>query len=163
MEEKAQIRVQMDMLEKCLECKGELLARILRLTEEQEAILATEPFSEEAFEGTLKSKEELIRLLQQYDAGFEQTFARVREAVLAEKGLYQEQLMRMQALIAQVTEQSVRIQTLEQKNKLSLDIYLNTRKKQIKNFNVSNRTVANYYRNMAGSSQGESFFLDKKR
>ena len=40
---------QLEILEKCLVCKGELLEKIYEETEEQEAILDTNPFSEEAF------------------------------------------------------------------------------------------------------------------
>lgn len=163
MNQEAQVGTQMDMLEKCLVCKKELLRKIYEATREQEAILDTEPFSEEAFENTLQAKEELIRLLAQYDEGFENTFARIREAVLSDRERYRARIESMQELIAQLTDQGVRIQALEQKNRLKLEVYLNGRKQEIKAFNVSSRTVSNYYKSMTGAGKGEAYFMDKKR
>lgn len=158
-----QVHTQMDMLEKCLDCKKNLLGQILEETQEQEAILNTEPFSEQAFEKVIEKKGELIELLQKYDQGFETTFAKVKDAVLADKEAYRAQVERMQERIAEVTALGVRIQALEQQNKTKLDIYLNMKKGQIKNFHVSSRTVANYYKTMSAASQGEAYFMDKKR
>ncbi len=153
----------MDMLEKCLECKKNLLGQIYEHTQEQEAILNTEPFSEQGFDAVIKSKGELIELLQKYDQGFEVTFAKIKDSVIADKERYRTQVERMQTLIAEVTDIGVKIQALERQNKTRLDIYLNSKKGQIKNFHVSNRTVANYYKTMSAASQGEAYFMDKKR
>ena len=59
-----QVHTQMDMLEKCLECKKNLLMQFLEQTREQEAVLNTEPFSEQAFEAIMASKAEMLDLLQ---------------------------------------------------------------------------------------------------
>lgn len=163
MNQTEQTMTQLAMLEKCLASKQELMKQIYQVTREQEAILDTEPFSEEAFEGTLRAKEEMIATLQQYDRGFEATFGRIRENVLANKESYRGSIEHMQQQIAELTEQGIRIQVLEQKNKLKLDVYLNGRKKQIKQFNVGSRTVSNYYKSMSGNGQGEAYFMDKKR
>lgn len=158
-----QVHTQMDMLEKCLECKKNLLAQIMEQTMEQEAILNTEPVSEDAFEATLKTKEELIELLQKYDQGFATTFEKIKDTVISNKEEYRPQIVRMQALIQEVTNLGVRIQTLEHNNRRKLEIYLSGRRSQIKNFNVNNRTVANYYKSMSAANQGETYFMDKKR
>ena len=151
MNQKDQVITQLDMLEKCLVCKQELLKKIYQVTLDQEAILDTEPVSEEAFENTLSEKEELLKLLEQYDQGFENTFE------------YRARIETMQQLIKTLTDQGVRIQALEQKNKRKLDIYLDSQRQQIKTFNVSNRTVSNYYKSISGASKGESYYMDKKR
>ena len=163
MNPKDQVTTQLDMLEKCLVCKQELLKKIYQVTLEQEAILDTEPVSEEAFENTLSEKEELLKLLEQYDQGFENTFGRIREAVLADQNEYRARIETMQQLIKTLTDQGVRIQALEQKNKRKLDIYLDTQRQQIKAFNVSNRTVSNYYKSISGAGKGEAYYMDKKR
>lgn len=157
------ILTQLEMLEKCLVCKDELLTEIYRETREQEAILDTEPFSEEAFEGTLQRKGECIEKISRYDQGFEQIFARIKEIVIEKKELYRACIERMQKLIREVTEKAMRIQSLEQKNKVKLEIYFNSRKQQIKNFNVSSRTVSNYYKSMSAGGKAEPYFMDKKR
>ena len=163
MNQKDQVITQLDMLEKCLVCKQELLKKIYQVALNQEAILDTEPVSEEAFENTLSEKEELLKLLEQYDQGFENTFGRIREAVLADQKEYRARIETMQQLIKTLTDQGVRIQALEQKNKRKLDIYLDSRRQQIKTFNVSNRTVSNYYKSISGASKGEAYYMDKKR
>lgn len=163
MEQADPILTQLEMLEKCLVCKDELLTEVYRETREQEAILDTEPFSEEAFDGTLKRKGEYIEKISQYDQGFEQVFGRIRDEVIAGKETYRPCIERMQKLIGQVTDKAVRIQSLEQKNKVKLEIYFNNRRQQIKNFNVSSRTVSNYYKSMTSGGKADAYFMDKKR
>ena len=68
----------------------------------------------------------------------------------------------MQRLISEVTDIGVKIQALEQQNKRKLELYLSSKKGQIKNFNVNNRTVANYYKTMSAASRGEAYLMDKK-
>lgn len=163
MESSDPILTQLEMLEKCLVCKDELLTEIYKETREQEAILDTDPFSEEAFEGTLQRKGEYIEKISRYDQGFEQIFARIKDAVIEKKELYRACIERMQKLIGEVTEKAVRIQSLEQKNKVKLEIYFNNRRQQIKNFNVSSRTVSNYYKSMSSGGKADAYFMDKKR
>ncbi len=157
------IMTQLEMLEKCLVCKGELLEKIYNETEEQEAILDTNPFSEEAFGQTLERKEEYIEKLTQYDKGFEQIFAKIKEDVVAHKECYRARIESMQHLIGEVTQMAVRIQSLEQKNRVKLEIYFNSRRQQIKNFNISNRTVSNYYKSMSSGGKADAYFMDKKQ
>ena len=61
------------------------------------------------------------------------------------------------------TKKAVRIQSLEQKNKVKLEIYFSNRRQQIKNFNVSSRTVSNYYKSMSSGGKADAFFMDKKQ
>lgn len=157
-----QIATELEMLQKCLTCKKQILDKIYEQTREQEAILDTEPFSEEAFDVTLTAKGEQIELLNKYDQGFEQIFQKNHDVMMANKERYRTILMMMQQQIAEVTELGIKIQKLEQQNKIKMDIYLNTKKKQIRNFNVSNRTVTNYYSAMNKPQNPDSFFMDKK-
>ncbi|MDE7326775.1 MAG: hypothetical protein K2N63_10935 [Lachnospiraceae bacterium] len=157
------IMTQLGMLEKCLVCKGELLEKIYNETAQQEAILDTNPFSEEAFDRTLERKAEAIEKLTQYDQGFEQIFSRIRDEVMADKDRYRERIVNMQQLIGEVTKKAVHIQSLEQKNKVKLEIYFSNRRQQIKNFNVSSRTVSNYYKSMSSGGKADAFFMDKKQ
>ena len=163
METRDQVEVQLEMLEKCLACKQELLKKIYQVTREQEAALDTVPFLEEVFEATLSSKEELITLLGKYDQGFDQIFAKIKEPVSSQKERYKEHIQKMQQMILTVTNQGVKIQALEQQNKVKLEIYLNSKKQEIKQFKVNNRTVTNYYKTMSAAGRGESYFKDKKR
>ena len=157
------ILTQLEMLEKCLVCKDELLEKIYKETAQQEAILDTDPFSEEAFDGTLERKAEAIEKLTQYDRGFEQIFSRIRDGVIANKDGYRERIINMQRLIGEVTKKAVRIQSLEQKNKVKLEIYFSNRRQQIKNFNVSSRTVSNYYKSMSSGGKADAFYKKKKQ
>lgn len=157
------VLTQLEMLKKCLVCKAEILEKIYNETREQEAILDTDPFSEEAFDGTLERKGEYIEKISQYDQGFEQIFARIRDGVVADKERYRRQVEDMQQLIREVTDTAVRIQSLEQKNKVKLEIYFRNRRQQIKNFNVSNRTVSNYYKTMSSGGKADAYFMDKKQ
>lgn len=156
------VLTQLEMLRKCLVCKDEVLTEIYKETREQEAILDTDPFSEEAFDETLERKGGLIEKISQYDQGFEQIFARIKDEVIANKGRYRAQVEDMQHLIGEVTQKAMRIQAVEQKNKVKLEVYFNNRRQQIKNFNVSNRTVSNYYKAMSSGGKADAYFMDKK-
>lgn len=143
--------------------KNNLLDKLYQITLLQEEYLSISVPNLDGFEETIEDKEVLIGQLDQLDDGFEKVYDYVKSELSINKNMYKDQVIELQALVKQVTEKSARLQVLEMKNKNKLELYLVTKKKEIKNFKISSRTATNYYKNMANEYQGDSYFLDKKK
>ncbi len=153
------IGILLDSLEK----KEQLLSQILDITMQQDAILSSEDLNMEAFDITMDEKQNLIDKVEHLDLGFESVYTRVSDELVGHKNLYQTEILKMQSLITNLTEISVRLQTMEERNKVKLGLYLTNEKQKIKLSKLSSQTVTSYYKNMANQHQGQSYFLDKKK
>lgn len=143
--------------------KNQLLDKIVVNVELEERCLEAYDMDLTQFEDTLSEKEHLIQQLNALDDGFEKVYERVSEEINANKFSYKEDIIKLQELIRTITEKSVKIQGIERKNKVKLESQFTKKKKEIKDFKLSNETVNSYYKNMANGFQGESYFLDKKK
>lgn len=143
--------------------KNDLLDRLIHYTILQEEYIVTEPFDMDIFEQTLSDKELVIEQLNQLDDGFQKVYDHVKDEFSTNKTQYKEEILQLQELIKQGTEKSIRLQTLEMKNKNKLESYFSNKKKEIKKFKMSSQTASSYYKNMANQHHGQSYFLDKKK
>ena len=69
----------------------------------------------------------------------------------------------MQSLIAKVTDNGIKITSLEQKNKVLLQQRLQEKKQGIRQFKVGKKTADKYYKNMIKMNGGTSYFFDKEK
>ena len=76
---------------------------------------------------------------------------------------YKDQILEMQGLITRVTDLSVKLSALEEKNKASLEAKLQGKRQNIRQFKVSKQTADKYYKNMIGMQTGASYFMDQKK
>ena len=114
-------------------------------------------------ERCVNEKEPLLNQLAKLDEGFDLVYSKIKRFVLEDSKEYQTEVLRLQNSISDITSLSVKIQTLEQGNKRKFELFLASKKQEIKQFKVSNRTASNYYKNMTGKPQGEAYFIDKKK
>ncbi len=163
MEEKQMISTYLQMLNSSLKRKVAILEQILTFTEEQNLSFANEKTTIEIMEQCVLKKEPLIHQLNEMDAGFDSVYSKIKEIVQQDKNIYKDEIGQLQQSIVKVTELSIKIQTLEQNNKLKFEVYSRNKKQEIKQFKVSNKTVSSYYKNMTGKTQGQSYFYDKKK
>lgn len=163
MEEKQMIATYLQMLNSSLKRKVTILEQILTITEEQNLSFANEKTTIEIMEQCVLKKEPLIHQLNEMDAGFDSVYSKIKEIVQQDKNIYKDEIEQLQQSIIKVTELSVKIQTLEQNNKIKFEVYSRNKKQEIKQFKVSNKTVSTYYKNMTGKTQGQSYFYDKKK
>lgn len=152
-----------DILIGTLNRKNHILEEIIKLTMLQERYLNEPDMDMDFFDDTLEKKAELIRGLDDLDDGFEAIYERVSEELKTRKENYKDKILKLQELIKEVTDKGIRLEALEQQNKLKIETYFSSKKQEIKEFKKSNESVANYYKSMADNPQGESFFLDKKK
>lgn len=143
--------------------KSDCLKKISNLEENQERIFSNPELTVEEFEDLMSRKQTLINELENLDKGFETVYDRVKEELRINKGYYKETIEKMQACIVNITELTVKIQAMEERNKTRADSIFAMRRGQVKNVRVSNQTAAKYYKNMVGQHQsGQSYFLDTK-
>jgi len=152
-----------DILIGTLNRKNHILEEIIKLTMLQERYLNEPDMDMDFFDDTLEKKAELIRGLDELDDGFEAIYKRVSEELKTKKENYKDKILKLQELIKEVTDKGIRLEALEQQNKLKLETYFSSKKQEIKEFKKSNESVANYYKSMADNPQGESLFLDQKK
>lgn len=143
--------------------KSEVLNQLLDLTQTQETMINNEPFLEDEFSNIISLKEEKIQVLMKLDSGFEQIYESVRNELTSSKEKYENEITKLKEHIASITDLSVKLQTLEIRNKSKLEVVLATKRKSIKSARISNQTVANYYKNMAQHTEEQSYFYDKKK
>ncbi len=163
MEEKQMITTYLQMLNSSLIRKKTLLEKILKLTEEQHHAFQEEKDTILILEECVLKKEPLIRQLNEIDEGFDMVYSKIKESVITDPKQYKNEISELQKSILSVTELGVKIQSLEQMNKLKFEVYSKERRQEIKQFKMSNRTVTNYYKSMTGNPQGDSYFIDKKK
>ena len=151
------------MLNSSLTRKKSLLEEILLLTEEQNHAFQDEKSTIEIMEQCVTKKEPLIGKLNEIDEGFDMVYSKIKEYVLTDPNQYKNEIEQLKKSILSVTELSVKIQSLEQSNKLKFEVYSKGKRQEIKQFKMSNKTVSSYYKNMTGKPQGDSYFIDKKK
>lgn len=153
------VRMMIDILGK----KEVHLSKILEYTQEQEALLKQETFSEEAFAVLVEKKEGLIKKIEEFDNGFQSVYNRMSEELAENKEQYKEQILLLQEQIQKITDLGVKLTALEQKNRAAMELCLREKKQGIKQFKVSKQTADKYYKNMIGMQTGASYFMDQKK
>lgn len=143
--------------------KLSILNELFELTREQSTILASESGDIDEFNLVMTKKEEQLKQLGELDQGFEQLFQKVKTIILEDKETYRTQITLMQELIRQISEKSVKIETMEKTNQKEFELFVSKRKNHIKNFKMSNKTVINYYKNIGGMQETNSLHLDKRK
>jgi tRNA U55 pseudouridine synthase TruB len=163
MEQREVIGTYLRMLNESLQKKLTVLTQIYELTKQQEFCFQGENEVLEIMEQCVVHKEPLLEQLTMLDEGFDIVYSKIKDDVSTQSKEYQAEITKLQKSISDITSLSVKIQTLEQGNKLKFELYLSNKKKEIKQFKVNNRTASNYYKSMTGKPQGESYFIDKKK
>jgi midasin (ATPase involved in ribosome maturation) len=163
MEHENQKDTYMALLEASLIKKSDTLDQLILLSKEQEIEISQETMNEDHFEEIFQKKDELIETILKLDDGFEQVYLRIKEELNNHPGSYQKEIGRLTGLIAEITDKGVTLQAIELRNKTNLELYLQRKRKGIRDSKVSMKSANNYYKNMANQNQQESYFFDKKK
>lgn len=145
-----------------LKRKNEVLIQLIELSKKQTIFINSLKDNEEDFNNIIDEKAKLIDTLNLLDSGFDKTFERVKVALQMDKALYKKEIEQMQKLIVEITSNSTKLQTIEARNKASMDMYFANKKGDIKKGRMGTKAAANYYKNMADKHQnGQSYFFNK--
>lgn len=141
-----------------------LLEKIMNETLIQNELLDETQFNLEKYEASFKKKDVMINELLELDQGFNSMYDRVKEDITNNRSKYREEITSLQALIQELTEISVKLQMLEKKNKIKMELYFSNQKSEIKHKKMTNKIALGYYKNMTDQHQeGQSYFIDKKK
>lgn len=143
--------------------KKKYLEQVLSLTEEQERIAKEKKFDEEAFGEIIDNKDVLINNINEIDKGFTSVYDRVRAEVLANQGLYHDELVEMQKLIKECVDLGMRIEVLEERNRATLEQVFAVGFKGIKQVKQSKQVANKYYKSMSNGMVNDSILYDRKK
>lgn len=146
--------------------KVKVVEKLWELTREQGEILEQRELREQAerFDEIIQDKEDLLRELEGLDRGFETAFAKVGETMKREKDTYRTQILQMQNAIRSITETGLKIEGQEKKNRDAFQNYAKNARKEIREFQASNKTANTYYQNMASQHhEWQTYFMDQKK
>ncbi len=111
----------LSVLEDSLKKKLQILDELTDYTTQQQELLKVEELDYEAFDRLVDQKEPLIQKIMELDQGFETVYDRIKEQLLGNKEQYAAQIRALQSLIGELTDKSVKLQTMEQRNKSAVE------------------------------------------
>jgi hypothetical protein len=135
----------------------------MEANEEHARIAAEKEFDPEAFDVVFDKKDELIKELEQLDKGFNTVYTRVKEEFVGNKDSYKDEIVKMQALITEITDKSMNIQATEKRNKEALMNRMDMVKREIYQAKNTKKIASNYYKSMNGLNYVEPQFMDRKK
>lgn len=150
-------------LEESLEKKIHVLEEIFRICRLQEELLKKKPFSYEQFDAYVNDKDICIEKLNKLDEGFELIYERVGQELKGNSAFYKRQIVHLQQMISEITDKSVAVQALEERNKKTISEIFTEERKTIGQGKRSLNVAMNYYRNMNGANIISPQYMDKKK
>lgn len=156
--------VYISALQESLQKKLEVLSDLLKLTNEQEKILAEREPDMDRFDRIISEKDKLLQNMETLDRGFESLFAKIGSTIRDNKYQYQQQIVEMQNLIRSITDTGLQIEGQEHRNKTAFQNYLTGARREIREFTSNNQAANAYYHNMANQHRAwQSYFVDQKK
>ena len=150
-------------LEESLEKKIRVLDEIYRISQLQTEILDKKPMDFERFDAYVDDKDICIEKLNKLDEGFEILYERVGQELKENRAAYEKQIVHMQQMITEITDKSVAIQTLEERNRKAVAEVFSDERKELGQGKRSLNVAMNYYRNMSGTNAVPPQYMDKKK
>jgi hypothetical protein len=152
----------LDSMSISLDRKIDTLQKILDHTKAEEELLKTPDFDLDKFSYHMDEKDQLIDLVNILDDGFDKTYVLVKDAVKARPGLYAERVKHLQEQIRTLTDIGTKIEVLERRNMPLVDKTIREKKQRIKKYNVSQKAVATYYKQVSGNIVNRPKLMDDK-
>lgn len=158
--EETYLRILIDTLRK----KEAVLKGLNDETDKQAELLEAETLDMDAFTAAVDAKGKLLEELERLDEGFLEIYAKVRDELQQNPDTYSKEVEEAKNLIRAQTELTTTLSCAEERNRSKLELHLSQGRQKVKDFKLSSRTVAAYYKNMAGKHQeGESYFFNKSK
>ena len=153
----------LELMKDSLVKKEKILMNILELTKEQEKLLNSENFDDEAFDKIITEKSILIEKINNLDEGFELTYKRIEDKIKSEPLRYRESIEKLQGIIRTLVDKGVEVETLERRNQIKFNMNISKSKDKTRNYNLNSNAVTKYYSNMSGNIGEGTYFVDKKK
>lgn len=160
-------KVYLQVLKDSLIEKQSIMNDLIEATAEQSQLLRSDSSREMICDAVMEKvaeKEELLKKLEHNDKGFEKIYQRLRPILVKEKENYHSEIVILQEMIKKITDDSVKLEAMERKNKEELDIFLKRERERIRDFKMVRQNSVQYYQHMANKHQiGQTYFLDHKQ
>lgn len=153
----------LSVLEDSLKKKLQILDELTDYTMQQQELLKVEELDYEAFDRLVDQKDPLIQRIMELDQGFETVYDRIKEQLLGNKEQYAAQIRALQSLIGELTDKSVKLQTMEQRNKSAVEQQFRKSREKIRQGRQNKQAALNYYKNMNNANYVPPRFLDDKK
>ena len=153
----------LSVLEDSLKKKLQILDELTDYTTQQQELLKVEELDYEAFDRLVDQKDPLIQRIMELDQGFETVYDRIKEQLLGNKEQYAAQIRALQSLIGELTDKSVKLQTMEQRNKSAVEQQFRKSREKIRKGRQNKQAALNYYKNMNNANYVPPQFLDGKK
>ena len=153
----------LSVLEDSLKKKLQILDELTDYTMQQQELLKVEELDYEAFDRLVDQKDPLIQRIMELDQGFETVYDRIKEQLLDNKEQYAAQIRALQSLIGELTDKSVKLQTMEQRNKSAIEQQFRKSREKIRQGRQNKQAALNYYKNMNNANYVPPQFLDDKK
>ena len=158
-----EIKTYMSLLLDTVSKKEDLLNQLILETIKQSNCFQENEMKEEKYDEIYHHKMELIKEVETLDEGFQTLYERIKDEMKVNRYEYEQEIKELQNKIRSVTDKVIRLQKLESDNKLKFQVFLNGQRKKIKDYTVSKRTSATYYKNMMQQFPKDSAFMNKKQ
>lgn len=152
----------LNMLCDILKKKEEILRSLIEETKKQEEALCQTETDMDSFEAAIEKKDELIKKINESDSAFEKIYKRVAQTLKENTAQYAQAVSELKKGIITVTELSASLYALEKKNKNTMENLANVKKRGVTQFAKNRQTADRYYKNMMGTGNVDSVFIDKK-
>lgn len=153
----------MQMLAESLVKKSEILSELITKTNTQKEVVSSAEVDWDAFDVIVEDKGNLVEKLVKLDDGFDALYARIKEELTANKAAYKDEIVKMQALIKEVTDKSTELQAMEHRNKALIEQRFAESKKAIKQSKMGSKAAMEYYQRMNNLKNVDPQLMDKKR
>ena len=153
----------LSVLEDSLKKKLQILDELTDYTMQQQELLKVEELDYEAFDRLVDQKDPLIQRIMELDQGFETVYDRIKEQLLDNMEQYAAQIKALQSLIGELTDKSVKLQTMEQRNKSAVEQQFRKSREKIRQGRQNKQAALNYYKNMNNANYVPPQFLDDKK
>lgn len=153
----------LSVLEDSLRKKLQILDELTSYTMAQQDLLRAEEMDYEAFDQLVEKKDPLVQMIMELDQGFEVVYDRIKEQLLGHKELYAVQIRTLQNLVSELTDKSVKLQAMEQRNKTAVEQQFRKSREKIRQGRQNKQAALNYYKNMNHSDFVPPQFLDNKK
>ena len=152
-----------EILQRSLEKKSQVLDRIMEENRKMAVVAQEERFNPDKFDEIFDRKDALIKELNELDVGFRTVYAHVREELTDNKDEHKEEIANLQRLIKEITDKSVAVQVEEKRNQAALNNRMDSFKKELYQAKNTRKIMASYVNNMTGRNEVEPQFMEKKK
>lgn len=142
--------------------KLELLERIEEKSREQSEFIKNENIELEVVEKNMDDKLRMIEEINSLDDGFESLYDRIKTELNENKHKYKDIILEIKELITKVTEKSTSIQAIEARNKVQMELFFVSQKKEIQTKKNAMSVARDYYQQMNKTKFVTPQFLDRK-